>query len=388
MATTIKLVFTCDNGKRCYQNVPLEVADTIPLFANSGISDFSPCQTTFSALSLYWKCYKRQNYIPMNTPLQERIDFIELAEYLGENLFDEWGYVRRDVYCEANLTMDDMEIIPQRYYKWDDTVNINIRSNGNIIDIVPCWINGTLRYSLLASKCDRVRYFENGRLIDIYTERREAETTFDLARKCETIFDLLPSIPRKWHRNLPLENCDVSFIRNLLLCFRRVLPKRMPAEVLGIILKDYDFYEDWNRIVFDQLPKSVTRYLMNSYYDNEFLGAGGEMIDRINRFVTTWPQMANLVWKTMPREEMADTFNIPRRKRAGFLAAKTPNELLLYYSRLGRRTGTNREEELMMELMNARTLTEEIKCQERLDRYRRGNRLIGRADASIRRLYK
>ena len=83
----IKLTFTCTNGKRYSEQVPIEVANTVPLFATKGISDYCDHRTTLSALSLYWKCFKRQQTIPSSTTLQERIDFVKLIEYLGEELY-------------------------------------------------------------------------------------------------------------------------------------------------------------------------------------------------------------------------------------------------------------------------------------------------------------
>ena len=397
MGSTIKLSFACLDGRKCCQHVPIEVADQVPLFARMGICDFTAYKTTLSALSLYWKCYKRQLPIPLSATLQERIDFIKLAEYLGEELFDANGYVQRDIYCDLHVHKEDcgdyFNLMYLQFHHPVSNVQIHIRSNGDIVYTINCWKNAEIAYSLhKAMRDDSVCFFENGKKVDqnlYYTE----ETTFDIVCYCDTIFDLLPCIPRRWHRNLPLEKCDREYLLHLLQCFRRVCPTKLTSDVLSIILKDTDFYEDWNRIVgenLEHLPKSAVRYMIDKYYALELVKyRSPQIIDMVRNFVTVWPQMANLVWKTIPRSDMADALEVPKRRRTGFMNAKTPNELLLYYGRLGRmeREDAGREEQLMVELMNARTLVEEIRCQERLDRFRRGNKLIGRTDAATRRLY-
>jgi len=393
MGFRVKLSFACLDGKKCCQHVPIEVADQVPLFARMGICDFTAHKTTLSALSLYWKCYKRQQPIPLSATLQERIDFIKLAEYLGEELFNDRGFLQRDIYCELYATADSFEQRSRWYHHVDDTTKIHIRSGGKVVWTMNCWKKDAISYSVHYEMQDcSIQFFENGKLVDpdaIYME----ETTFDIVRDCDTIFDLLPCIPRRWNRNLPLEKCDREYLLHLLQCFRRVCPTKLPTDVLSVILKDTDFYEDWNRIVGENLahlPKSAVRFMINEYYITELVSfKSPQIVDKVRNFVTVWPQMANLVWKTIARSDMAAALEISKKRRTGFMNAKTPNELLLYYGRIGRieREDAGREEQLMVDLMNARSLVEEIKCQERLDRFRRGNRLIGRTDAATRRLY-
>lgn len=398
---SIKLTFSLVGGKRCYQNVPIEVADTVPLFRDSGVSDFSEYPTTLSALSLYWKCYKRKQPIPLSASLQERIDFIVLAESLGEELFNRNGHTRAGLYCEVYMTEDDIEEYFGRrsyFFHSEATTVIHIRSNGRIIASMDCWSKGPLSYSLSPGNRDKVYglvgFMENGKFVNMYDDCPTKETTFDLVRECCSIFDILPSIPRKWRRDLPIENCDREYFRHILMCFKRVCPQRIPAEVLGIILNEFDFYEDWNRIIFDninRLPKSAVRYMMDDYYVKALVFGGPTLDDKIRNFVTEWPPMAALVWKTIPHAEMAEGLSVPKRRRAGFIAAKTPNELLLYFDRIGRidrSDQVDREMELMIQLLNVRSIVEEIKIQEKLDRYRRGNRMIGRTDPALRRLYR
>lgn len=387
----IKLSFLLsDGGKRCSQSVPVTVADSIPLFRRTGESDFSKHLTTLVALTIYWKYYKKRIPIPLSYRLQDKLDFLKLATFLEEPLNDVG--IPIGTYCHVYMTTDDFEKFISKPIHWfdassDDDDDYDDMVTCVVVSIVkfPCYRDWKQLFQVFKTNAlasEYLCFFDgNGELVDL---RDTVEQPLYLVRDCVTIRHLLQPVPRLWNKHILLEKEDSDTIFALLLCFKRY-GFRCPVDILTIIFNYCDFYEDWNRIVFNSIATKgantpiplVKNDLINSYYMYCFGDNRITLADKIFTFCTVWPEMANFIWKTFNRETMARNLNVSGRKWGNFMKIATIGELLQYFKPKGSKSVPlvdQKEQELLAILDSGPSMRVEYKIREELAKYRRGKR--------------
>jgi hypothetical protein len=153
-SVSVKLSFRLvGNSKRCSQTVPINVADTIPLFRKTGKSEYLEHETTLVALTIYWKYYKKSIPIPLVYRLQDKLDFLKLATYLEEPL-NSYG-IPEGVLCEMYMTSEELnrgeplhlarQCITVRHFlqpiprTWNKSIILEKEDNDTIFTLLLCF---------------------------------------------------------------------------------------------------------------------------------------------------------------------------------------------------------------------------------------------------------
>ncbi len=348
---SVKLSFLLIGGKRCSQVVPINVAETIPLFKyrtgfseeSSGIFSFTQ-PTTLRALELYWKFYKKHVPFPLLTSLQDKCDFIKLATYLGE-LECAGSGMPCGVLSETDFTDEDLRC---GYYSSNVHSYVFIRSAGGLSQVLQRAFYHDLcdiYESLDIENDDSYRFrLSNGRILyrgDALNDLQGLKSgdTLELVKSVDTPYEFFTPKPQKWHRKLMIEKETRDALLTLQLCCRRMCGGKFPTEILSMIIGPV--YEDWNRIVFqsfqdfsDTLQMSLIEEYMNACFGEDGRTLGSSIFTKWSKFMTTWPQMAKYIWENANRGELVIDLNIPTKRRAGFIKESTVEGVFRYLDRV------------------------------------------------------
>lgn len=285
--------------------IPEHVAWLLPAARTMLFVDATASVTTVTAIRLLFQHYLLEKTLPSSATCQDVFDLIKLGHFFGLSLTSA-GFLPD---LRVDLSQTALSLIGARdtYFADEDNEPVPTDQDEDIV-----W--------------------------GIANERNPYMKINDW-RKLDTLYT--PWTPER-HKHFSDDFRHATFV--LLLCCRRILNRKLPKEVLAVILNNFDNREDKHVVTarnFDSMPLPFQSVVISTYADYCFgwhNREGRQSLDlyiKWESFFFTWPFLARAVeTRYFGNEDAKRRFlasvNTPQKRFNGLLRASTRKAMLDY----------------------------------------------------------